>query len=247
MKRFGGNMNCFFKKILVLGIAIFVLPSCVKALNEEYIKFTCEKPTLVPGEKTTCNIAVDVTGTNYGLSGFSSSVRTYQDYGSSLTQKISVDNFTFDTNNWSPSDSSVSDGSYLLMIDENSSLLTGNVAIGSFELTAGNEEGTFLVALTNIVFGDPSNELRSDDVVSYIIVSNDFEAGDNNTSSDNTSTTNTDNTETIENTETNTKKSSDTIKNPKTGVKVSLVSFVILAIGGVSYIVLRKKNYFNKI
>ena len=124
---------------------------------------------------------------------------------------------------------------------------TGNPEF-SFYVTAGNDLGDATVTLSDIAMIDALDQSVNLDqkVVNLSIVDSTVVDDTTTDTTDNTST-NTDNTETIEDTKTNTKKSSDTTKNPKTGVKVSLVSFVILAIGGVSYIVLRKKNYFNKI
>lgn len=238
-----------FKMMLVLGVSIFVLPLYVRADNN-YTKISCVKTELIPGETTTCNISLDVTGTNFGVDSFTASLRAYENDGNTSTQKITLGNYEFDTSNWpTTSNDSIDDGNYVLVIGDDAQLLTGNIAIGSFKVTAGNDTGTFKVGLKNISYGTSTDELEESPVFVQISIvqQNNVDNNDNtNTGTD----TNTD-TNTSDNTDTNNDKNTDTKKeepvSPDTGVSISLLGIGALVLGGISYIVLKNKNYFNRI
>lgn len=259
-----------FKRLLVFSVFALVLPMCVKAGDEEYLRFSCEKTQLVPGEKTTCSIGLDVTGTDIVVDGFEGHVRVYENDGTTQTQKLSLGNFTFDSSVWTEPSNSASDGDYILQLAEGDTPRTGSISVGTFELTAGSNAGTAKIGLKNIVFGTSTNEKNVDSAFVQInIVSSTTEntgtnnentntglnTGSNTQTSENTNTNeNTSNNSSSSNTADNTKSASDDKKtetkkpvNPDTGVTLSALGIALLVVGGISYIALRKKNYFNRI
>ena len=253
-----------FKKLLVFSFCALVLPMCVKAGDEEYLRFSCEKTQLAPGEKTTCSIGLDVTGTDIVVDGFSSYVRVYEDDGTTQTQKLSLSNFTFDSNVWTEPSNSASNGDYVLQLAEGDTPRTGSISVGTFELTAGSNAGTAKIGLKDIVFGTSTNEKNVDSAFVQInIVSSTTENTGTNNENTNAGTNTNDNTNTNENTGNdasstnnvdNTKSAADDKKteskkpvNPDTCVTLSALGIALLVVGGISYIALRKKNYFNRI
>ena len=240
------------KRLLVFSVCALVLPLCVKAENEEYLRFSCTKTELAPGETTTCSIGLDVTGTEITVDGFEGHVRVYENDGTTQTQKLLLGNFTFDSSVWTEPYNSASDGDYILQLATGDSARTGNISVGSFELTAGSDTGSVRVYLKDVVFGTSSDEKDVDSIFVQINVVS--ASGDNTNTGTNTGTD--DNTNTGTNTETNTgisdntdteintgvntdndsdnntssitsKKESKKPVNPDTGVTVSLVGFIL--------------------
>lgn len=88
---------------------------------------------------------------------------------------------------------------------------------------------------------------KNGEVLTYTINVNILADGDN-TSGDNNSSTDNDKKEDNTTDKNDTNKKEDNVKNPDTGVNVSIVLAVsMLLIGGITYIVLKNKNYFKKI
>lgn len=252
------------KRLLVFSVCALVLPLCVKAENEEYLRFSCTKTELAPGETTTCSIGLDVTGTEITVDSFTATVRVYENDGTSQTQKLTLSDFEFDSNKWSTSDSSADNGDYVLVIKENVNPYSGNIEIGSFNVTAGNSLGIAKIGLKNISFGTVSNEINSDSVfvqINVVSASGDNTNTGTNTGTDDNTNTNTGNGEDTNNNTTNNSSSNDGTsstsdvskteskapENPVTGVTLSALGIALLVVGSISYITLRKKNYFNKL
>lgn len=252
------------KRLLVFSVCALILPLCVKAENEEYLRFSCTKTELAPGETTTCSIGLDVTGTEITVDGFEGHVRVYENDGTTQTQKLLLGNFTFDSSVWTEPTNSASDGDYILQLATGDSARTGNISVGSFELTAGSDTGSVRVYLKDVVFGTSSDEKNVDSIfvqINVVSASGDNTNTGTNTGTDDNTNTNTGNGEDTNNNTTNNSSSNDgtsstsdvskteskTPENPVTGVTLSALGIALLVVGSISYITLRKKNYFNKL
>ena len=250
----------FFKKIFVFATFVLFLPLCVKAADYG-LTFTCQKSdgtecpkqgtsyAIPKGEKV--KLIFDVTGE--GVSGFESNV--------SLQAATGPSNFEYNESFWNLTQ----EGGFL----NNKIILAGSNNSGepkfSFDITAGDAVYAFVTFSSIDISDSDGNDhpLQNNIIYSFYIVSEDSgnsgsgassDTDNNNSGDTNTNGNANDNTNNNTNTNGDTKDSSDSNKsktdnpvNPKTGVKVSIFGIIVMGIGCVSYLVLRKKNYFNKI
>ena len=232
-----------FKKIIMFGVFSLVLPISVKA--DHSATFTCEKYTIAPGERVTCSINANV-GTD-SASAFSTQV--------SLGDNLNYVSFT--KNSFFNEGGDVSQventNSYIItMANSNGTGKTGEFKIADIVVEANNQSGVE----STISFEDSkfSIDVPNDTVTSQITIegktitisADAVNPGSNEGTTDTTDNSSNTNTGDTESSKSDSKKG-NAVSNPKTGVKVSVASLIILAVGAGAYVVLRKKNYFNKI
>lgn len=238
------------KKMLFTCVSTFVLPGMVFAADDLFIQ-SCQRADgsaclvdgtttqLEAGETVTILMSVD---TEKKINGFSATVE--------LENMVNFSDFTY-SNIWG-TDSSANYESNVFMVMRD----PGNIPdsedlrkeIGSFKVTAGTTLGEAKITFSDIdaTYLDGTSVEDYDPAFTGSLVFNVIEATSNENNDENTNVN-----PTTDNTSTNTdsgKKTSSTTSNPKTGIKVSLFGTGILLIAcGASYLVLRKKNFFNKI
>lgn len=260
-----------FKKLLVFSVCALVLPMCVKADDLEYsLSLRCDNTTLRPQQVTTCTIILDTTDSSVRVVGFDADVLVTETDGVTQSQKLVLSNFEYNNTNWNGDFNTIANNSFMLTRSDESEPLTGTIEVASFQITAGNETGTAKVLLNNVGVGHQpldSNEqaqnLANPNSAQILITIStqennnvDPEINTNNGNEENTNAgTNTnENTNNNSSNIDNTKSASDDKKteskkpvNPDTGVTLSALGIALLVVGGISYIALRKKNYFNRI
>ena len=238
------------KKMLFTCVSTFVLPGMVFAADDLFIQ-SCQRADgsaclvdgtttqLEAGETVTILMSVD---TEKKINGFSATVE--------LENMANFSDFTY-SNIWG-TDSSANYDSNVFMVMRD----PGNIPdsedlrkeIGSFKVTAGSTLGEAKITFSDIdaTYLDGASVEDYDPAFTGSLVFNVIEATSNENNDENTNVN-----PTTDNTSTNTdsgKKTSSTTSNPKTGIKVSLFGTGILLIAcGASYLVLRKKNFFNRI
>lgn len=238
------------KKMLFTCVSTFVLPGMVFAADDLFIQ-SCQRADgsaclvdgtttqLEAGETVTILMSVD---TEKKINGFSATVE--------LENMVNFSDFTY-SNIWG-TDSSANYESNVFMVMRD----PGNIPdsedlrkeIGSFKVTAGTTLGEAKITFSDIdaTYLDGTSVEDYDLAFTGSLVFKVIEATSNENNDENTNVN-----PTTDNTSTNTdsgKKTSSTTSNPKTGIKVSLFGTGILLIAcGASYLVLRKKNFFNKI
>lgn len=237
-----------FKKMLFTCVSAFVLPGMVFAADDLFIQ-SCQKADgsaclaegstiqVEAGETVTIFMSVE---TERKINGFSATVE--------LENMFNFNDFTY-SDIWG-TDSAVNENTFLLMRDPSNIPESEDLRkeLGSFKVTAGNTIGTAKITFEDI----DATYLDGISVEDYTpaftgsLTFNIVESTSNRDSDENNSTN--ENLTDDVNTENNTgKKTSDTITNPKTGIKVSLFGMGVLVVAcGVSYVILRKKNYFKK-
>ena len=239
------------KKMLFTCVSAFVLPSMVFAADDLFIQ-SCQRADgsacLVDGTTTQLEAGETVTilmsvETDKKINGFSATVE--------LENMSNFSDFTY-SDIWG-TDSAANYDSNVFMVMRD----PGNIPdsedlrkeIGSFKVTAGSTLGEAKITFSDIdaTYLDGTSVEDYDPAFTGSLVFNVVETSNENTSTDNVSTNTDTNTTTTTNINTG-KKTSSTTSNPKTGIKVSLFGTGILLIAcGASYLVLIKKNFFNKI
>ncbi len=238
------------KKAILASIAILVLPLCVKA--EDLFVLSCEKQNgesctisgskyqVEAGQKVKIIMSVE---SDKIINGLSSKIV--------LTNMSDLSNFTF-ASIWNNQTSTFEQTTLKFMAGREPSEIPENEnatkPIGTLEVTAGTALGEAKIEFTDIKLSylpsydlvDLTNNSLTFDVVESTDDNNTIDATD---TTDNSSNANTGDTESSK----SDSKKGNAVSNPKTGVKVSVASLIILAVGAGAYVVLRKKNYFNKI
>lgn len=243
------------KKILVFGVFALILPLGVKAdygLSVQCIKSdntNCTESNgayqVTTGETVRFNFTV--TGDNVG--GFLSDIVL----SSNLT---GPSNFGYNTSFW--------DGTRNGGFSNNKIVLAKNNGTGdpifNFSVVTGTTAGEATITFSNVDVSDSQGDdtsLPNKVVTLNVVTATDINTGNNeNTNTENnTSVGGTDtNANTNDNTNANTDAKTDVSEtkkeapsNPDTGVTLSALGIALLVVGGISYISLRKKNYFNRI
>ncbi len=256
------------RKLIFASALFLILPVLVvKADPTHSLEFSCVDTVITPQQSTTCTIKVNVLDSSVRVVSFGARVSVTESDGTTSSQKLSLSDYTYNNTNWNGTMNVIEDDEYTLTRSASSEPLTGLIEIGTFKITAGQSTGIVRVNLSNVMVGnkfdtnEPAQEL-TDPGSAYVdinITNSESTGSDENTNSNSGENNNSSGTETNtgENnsgsteTKTDDKKAEDKKTenpvNPKTGVKVSLIGFAMLVVGGVSYIVLRKKNYFNRI
>ncbi len=139
------------KKILFILGLVFLMPFSADALSAS-VNLNCGASKLAPGESTTCSISVPVS--SGALVSF-----TGQVVGSNLE----ISNYNI-ASGWQ---GDKQNGGMFILYGEN--LFTGNVAIGSFTVKAGNGFSGGSVNITGISLGDENYVERSQSDVSRSI------------------------------------------------------------------------------
>ena len=238
--------NNLLKKVLFTCIATFALPKMVFAAPDLFIQ-SCQRldGSSCPAEGATLQLEAGETvkilmsvETEKKINGFSATVE--------LENMSNFGNFSY-SNIWG-SDSAVNGNTFLVMRDpgsipENEGLTK---EIGSFTVTAGNTLGAAKIKFQDIdaTYLDGNSVEDYDPAFIGSVLVNVVESSSQQNTNENTNTNTSGNTTNSEKS-----KTSETLpENPKTGVSVPLLSmFCLMSACGVSYIILRKKNYFNKI
>lgn len=238
------------KKAILASIAILVLPLCVKA--EDLFILSCEKQNgesctisgskyqVEAGQKVKIIMSVE---SDKIINGLSSKIV--------LTNMSDLSNFTF-ASIWNNQTSTFDQTALKFIAGREPREIPENEnatkPIGTLEVTAGTALGEAKIEFTDIKLsylsendGLPSYDLV--DLTNNSLTFDVVESTDDNNTIDNSSNTNTGDTESSK----SDSKKGNAVSNPKTGVKVSVASLIILAVGAGAYVVLRKKNYFNKI
>ena len=129
---------------------------------------------------------------------------------------------------------------------------SGNFDIGTLIVKASPDAiDTAAISFQNTKFAVEVSNNTVDGNVTLAAI--DLTIGSSTNNGTNTNTNNETNTNTNTNTDTNdtssdaSKTKEEVPESPATGVTVSLLGSVALVVGGISYVVLRKKNYFNRI
>ena len=239
-----------FKRMFVFVFFAFLLPLCVSAVDYN-LAFTCEKldgtecakdGNYIIEKGETVKLNFEVLGDN--ISGFESDILLQGATGPS--------NFEYNTSFWNLTQDGGFSNNKIVLAGLNG---TGNSTF-SFKITAGSSISS-VVTFSSVDISDSNGDdhvLSENIVLTFDVVSGDNEnigGNDNENTGNDASDTNT-NTDQNTNDTTNTgdtvkKSETDKPVNPKTGVRVSIFSFIVMAIGCVSYLVLRRKNYFNRI
>jgi len=232
-------------------VSIFAFPFCVSALDldSSVISFTCDKDVIAKNEQATCTIKANL-GETY-VSGFSTDI--------TLTDNLVF--VSFEKNRFfdAGGDASQIEGNAyaIAMNNSNGNGKSSTFDIGTLIVKASPEAtGVATISFQNTKFAVEDSDNTVDGNVT--LTAKDLTIGSNvNSETDNVNpTTDNENTNTnvnptTDNTDTNTdsgKKTSSTTSNPKTGINESLLdTIVILAVCIVSYLILRKKNFFNEI
>jgi len=228
-------------------VSIFAFPFCVSALDldSSVISFTCDKDTIAKNEQATCTIKANLGETS--VSGFSTDI--------TLTDNLVF--VSFEKNRFfdAGGDASQIDNSNsytIAMNNSNGDGKSGNFDIGTLVVKASPDAADVAtISFQNTKFAVEASDNTVDGNVTLTakdltIGSNENSEIDNENNDENTNVN-----PTTDNTGTNTdsgKKTSSTTSNPKTGINESLLdTIVILAVCVVSYLILRKKNFFNEI
>lgn len=242
------------KKRLLFGVLVSVMafPFCVKALDldSSVISFTCDKDTIAPNEQATCTLKAslgeasasgfftDVTLTD-NLVFVSFSKNSFFDAGGSASQVDNTNTYAIAMNN-SDGDGKTGNFDIGTLVVKASPDATDVATISfqstkfSLEITNNTVDGNVTLASKNITIGTSTNSE----------INNENTNSETNNEITNTSTNNDNDGSTTSDASKTSKENPD---NPKTGITVSLLGVSALVVGGISYIVLRKKNYFNKI
>ena len=242
------------KKMLFTCVSAFVLPSMVFAAPDLFIQ-SCQRadgsPCLVDGATTQLEAGETVTilmsvETEKKINGFSATVE--------LENMTNFSDFTY-SNIWG-TDSSANYDSNVFMVMRDPGSIPENEdlrkEIGSFKVTAGTTLGEAKITFQDIdaTYLDGTSVEDYDPAFIGSLVFDVIGATSNDDSAGGVTTDGTE-TKTDTNTSTNTKsdkKTSESTSNPKTGINGSLLdTIVILAVCIVSYLILRKKNFFNEI
>lgn len=234
-------------------VSIMFFPFCVKALDldSSVISFTCDKNTIAPNEQATCILKASLGETS--ASGFSTDVtltdnlvfvsfekNSFFDAGGSAEQINNTNAYAITMNN---SDGDGKSGNFDIgTLVVKASPDATDVATISFQNTK------FAVETTDSTV-DGNVALASKDLTISLNTNNGADNGNTTTDNNNTNTdTNTnDNTNVNDATSDASETKKENPKNPDTGVTLSALGIALLVVGGISYIALRKKNYFNRI
>ena len=256
-----------FKRLLVFSVCALVLPICVKA-DGFSVNVTCSKL-----DGTACPISNNVyqvsTGEKVNLTFTISSTDAISFSGTvSLSDKITgLSDFDPNFSYWADLSQATGNNGYE---NDRIGLMKKNTGASgdpkfSFSVTGGNITGNATVEISSISIMNAQNTgVNIDDViVNLAIVESSSNSNTNTNENTNAGTNTNENANTNENTNNNssstnttdnTKSASDDKKteskkpvNPDTGVTLSALGIVLLVVVVVSYIALRKKNYFNKI
>ncbi len=236
------------KRVLFTCLAIFMLPNMVFAANDLFIQ-SCQRADgsacLIDGATTQIEAGETVTilmsvETEKKINGFSATVE--------LENMSNFSDFTY-ADIWG-TDSAVNENTFLVMRDPSSIPDNEDLTkeIGSFKVTAGSTLGTAKITFKDIdaTYLDGSTVEDYDPAFMGSLVFEVIESTSNNSNSDDKTTDNT-NADTDVKSD-NAKKTSSSVTNPKTGITISILGTAILvAVCGISYLVLRNKNYFNKL
>lgn len=255
-----------FKKLLVFSVCALVLPMCVKA-DGFSVDVTCSKldGTACPisnnsyqvDKSEKVKLTFTINGSNAG--SFAGTV----DLSNNI---IGPSDFEPDFSYWADLTQATGNNGYesgkIGLMKKNSGV-SGDPKF-SFYVTAGNTTGVATVQISSISIMNAQNTgVNIDDViVNLAIVESASNSNTNTNENTNTGTNTNENANTNENTNNNssstnttdnTKSASDDKKteskkpvNPDTGVTLSALGIALLVVGGISYIALRKKNYFNR-
>ena len=245
-----------FKRLLVFSVFALILPLGVKAdygLNVQCVRSdntSCTESNgayeVITGETVRFNFTV--TGDNIG--GFQSDI--------ALSDNLTgPSNFGYNTSFWDGTRNGGFSNDKIILAKDTG---TGD-SIFNFSVVTGTSAGEATITFSGVDVSDSEgndntlpNKVVTLNIVSPTNTENTNEnANENantgtntneNTSNDASSTNNADNTKS---TSDDKKTKSDKPVNPDTGVTLSALGIALLVIGGISYIALRKKNYFNRI
>lgn len=223
------------KKMFAFGAFSLILPLCVKA--DYSVSLNCAKDTIAPGESVTCSMDANVGEAS--ASGFS----TKFSVGDNL-EYVSFNKNSFFDAGGSVSQLDGTDSYIITMNNSDGEGKTGEFKIGDLVIKAKSQSGESVISFDDSKFAIdvPGNTVTEFITIGSktITISADAASSASTGDSSNTGSTNSGSSE-------STSKKGDGITSPKTGVKVSVLSFAVLAIGSGAYVVLKKKNYFNKI
>lgn len=235
-------------------VSIMVFPFCVKALDldSSVLSFTCDKETITQNEQATCTLKANLGETP--VSGFSTDI--------TLTDNlvfVSFEKNSFFDGGGDASQINNTNAYTIVMANSNGDSKSGNFDVGTLVVKASRDAtdvGTISFQNTKFAVETSNNTVDGNVALAAknLTISLDANNGTNNENSNTNENTGnesaTDDTGTgNESTTTETsKKEQKNPANPKTGVKISLLGMSTLIVAcGISYVVLRKKNYFNKI
>ena len=245
---------------LMVGVFALIFPLCVKA-DQFSVTTECKK-----SDGSNCSISNGITEIGAGervtlAFNISSTGAAPQSFSGTVTLGDKLAGIT----NFNPNNSYWAD---LSQVAGNNGYEGGNIGLAqkltgatgdpkfSFDITAGNVTGETSVTISSISLlydndGTSKSSTLEDLVLPFNIVQSASNSGETNTGTDDNTNQGTN---TNDNTNTNTDAKTDasetkkeTPKNPDTGVTLSALGIALLVFGGISYIALRKKNYFNRI
>ncbi len=247
------------KKVVITGISMFILPLYVSAADlfiSSCLKTdgtSCEisdsKFQIETGQTVKITMSIESDKVVNGLSAIVS-----------LTNMNNITGFVHDSiwNNQSSAINQISDTTSKFMVGRDQNEIPGSEnsrkEVGSFNVTAGSLVGDAKIEFSDIKLSYIENsDFEITTLTNVPLLISVVDSNNDNTTPDDNNNTNTD-TNTNDNTNTNTDAKTDVSEtkkevpsNPDTGVTLSALGIALLVVGGISYISLRKKNYFNKI
>lgn len=240
---------------LMVGFFALILPLCVKA-DEFSIDVSCEH--IGRGDCSESNNIYEIGTGETARFTFTINDTSVQSFSGAVTlsdKLTGLSNFNPNTLYWADMSQIGGNNGYEnghIGLMKKASGATGEAKF-SFDVTAGDTTGEANVTISSIsILNSQSQSVSMSDIALNLNIVQSTENNQNN-NNDNTNTgtdTNTD-TNTSDNTDTNNDKNTDTKKeepvSPDTGVSISLLGIGALVLGGISYIVLKNKNYFNRI
>lgn len=224
-------------------VSVMVFPFCVKALDldSSVLSFTCDKETITRNEQATCTLKASLGETS--VSGFSTDI--------SLTDNlvfVSFEKNSFFDAGGDASQIGITNAYTVVMANSNGDAKSGNFDLGTLVVKASSDAtdvGT--ISFQNTKFAVETSGNTVDGNIALAAKNLTISLNTNSEANNGTSTTAGTNTGTTTTSETS-KKDDKLPSNPKTGISISILEMsILLIVCGVSYVILRKKNFFNKI